>query len=235
MNHMNEYFLSSFAGLISFFSPCILPLFPVYLSTLSSNNIDSKNLTSNEILINTLLFVVSFCLIFILLGLTTTSIGIFLNINKMVLIKGAGILIILFGIFNLGIIRIPKIYKTLHPIVITKNKIIKPIIFGICFGLAWTPCIGPILASIISYSSVEKNYQHSSIMLLSYSLGLGLPFILGSLGYKNIIMSLNKVPIFTKYFNLIIGSILIIFGGLVYLNKIYLLNVYMQKIMYLFT
>ena len=234
MNFLNEYFLSFFAGVISFFSPCILPLFPVYLSTLGLNNTNRKKFVLDPILLNTLLFTISFSLVFILLALTTTSIGMFLNLNKIILIKTAGILIILFGIFNLQIIKIPKIYKSFHLVMVTRNGIFKPIIFGLCFGLAWTPCIGPILASIISYSSIEKNYQHSSIMLLFYSLGLGIPFILGSLGYKNILLSLNKSSIFTKYFNFIMASILIIFGALVYLNKLYLLNVYIQKTMSLF-
>ena len=235
MSFFNEFFLSFFAGVMSFFSPCILPLFPIYLSTFDSTHVDTKGGFSKELLINALLFTISFSLIFILLGLTTTSIGIFLNLNKIALIKMAGILIILFGIFNLEIVKIPKIYKSFYPVVATKNKTIRPIIFGFCFGLAWTPCIGPILASIISYSSIEKNYQYSFTMLLFYSLGLGIPFIVGSLGYKKILISLNKSSIFTKYFNITTGSILIAFGMLVYFNKLYLLNIYIQKIMSLFS
>lgn len=235
MSFFNEFVLSFFAGVMSFFSPCILPLFPIYLSTFNFNNISTKGGLSKELLINTLLFTISFCLIFILLGLTTTSIGIFLNLNKIALTKMAGALIILFGIFNLEIIKIPKIYKSFYPTVTTKNKTIRPIIFGLCFGFAWTPCIGPILASIISYSSIEKNYQYSLTMLLFYSLGLGIPFVVGSLGYKKILIPFNKSRIFTKYFNIITGSILIAFGILVYLNKLYLLNVYIQKTMSFFS
>ena len=114
MSFFNEFFLSFFAGVMSFFSPCILPLFPIYLSTFNFNNISTKWGVSKELLINTLLFTISFCLIFILLGLTTTSIGVFLNLNKIALTKMAGTLIILFGIFNLEIIKIPKIYKSFY-------------------------------------------------------------------------------------------------------------------------
>ena len=106
---------------------------------------------------------------------------------------------------------------------------------GLCFGLAWTPCVGPILASIISYSSVEKDYIHSISMLTCYSFGLGVPFILGTLGMKNVFISMKNNPIFTSYYSSIMGIILIFFGYLVYNNKIYLLTIYVQEIINFFT
>tara|TARA_B100000029_G_C17609320_1_gene968770 strand:- start:10326 stop:10976 length:651 start_codon:yes stop_codon:yes gene_type:complete len=215
---------------MSFFSPCILPLFPVYLTTISSSSLEKQY----PALINTLIFVFSFCLIFVLLGLSATSLGIFLNINKIFLIKAAGILIILFGIFNLEIIKLNSLYKTFQPNFYSSNIYLKPIILGLSFGIAWTPCVGPILASIITYSSIEKNYEYSFFVLSFYSLGLGLPFVIGTLGYDRIISSIKKYTIFGRYFNKISGTILIVFGLLVYFNKIYLLTVYIQKILNIF-
>tara|TARA_B100001123_G_scaffold173816_1_gene199730 strand:+ start:873 stop:1394 length:522 start_codon:yes stop_codon:yes gene_type:complete len=171
---------------------------------------------------------------FILLALSATSIGFFLNINKVFLTKLAGILIIIFGIINLEIFKIDFLLKNYRLQFSSSNRYLKPILFGLSFGIAWTPCIGPILASIIAYSSVEKNYEYSFLILSAYSIGLGLPFLIGALGYERIIKSFKRYSIFATYFNIIIGTILIIFGLLVYFNKIYLLTIYIQKALNLF-
>ena len=161
-----EFVLSLLAGLVSFFSPCILPLFPVYLSTINTKGFESKQ----HALVNTLIFVFSFCTMFILLALSATSIGFFLNINKIFLTKLAGILIITFGIINLEIFKIDFLLKNYRLQFSSSNRYLKPILFGLSFGIAWTPCIGPILASIIAYSSVEKNYEYSFLILSAYSI-----------------------------------------------------------------
>ena len=226
MENLNSFYLSFIAGLISFFSPCILPLFPIYLTTLNNTNNDSK------IFYQSIIFVFSFCSVFILLGLTATSLGIFLNVNKLSLLKISGSLIVLFGLFNIFLNQFTVLNKNFTFI---NSSSAKPLMLGLCFGLAWTPCVGPILASIISYSSVEKDYIHSIFMLTCYSLGLGVPFILWTLGMKNVFISMKNNPIFTSYYSSIMGIILIFFGYLVYNNKIYLLTIYVQEIMNFFT
>lgn len=225
MYNLTDYYLSLTAGLISFFSPCILPLFPVYLTTLS-NSIQSKDQSKIALLARSLIFVFSFCSIFVLLGLTATSIGIFLNINKASLLKISGTLIMVLGLLNLFSFKFENLNKNFN--VITSSSV-KPIMLGLCFGLAWTPCVGPILASIVSYSSVEGNFKHSSIMLLLYSIGLGIPFIIGSLGMKKILTTFKNNTFFLKYYSPLMGIILILFGYLVFKNKIYILTIYIQK------
>tara|TARA_B000000557_G_C20806945_1_gene458116 strand:+ start:2117 stop:2809 length:693 start_codon:yes stop_codon:yes gene_type:complete len=213
------------AGLISFFSPCIFPLFPIYLSTLRNEANDS----SLMLILNTLIFTLSFSIIFLLLALTTTSIGLFLNLNKILLIKFSGILIMFFGLVNLNLIRLNFLDKNYNFSFFDRLKLFKPIVLGLSFGFAWTPCIGPILASILSYSAAGKNYTSSLIMLGFYSIGLGIPFLLGSLGYKNVLSKFNKNIKIYKLFNILMGILLLIFGFLVYNNKIYILNIYSQK------
>ena len=213
------------AGLISFFSPCIFPLFPIYLSTLKNEANDS----SLMLVSNTLIFTVSFSIIFLLLALTTTSIGLFLNLNKMLLIKFSGILIMFFGLVNLNLVRLNFLDKNYNFSFFDRLKLFKPIVLGLSFGFAWTPCIGPILASILSYSAAGKNYTSSLIMLGFYSIGLGIPFLIGSLGYKNVLSKFNKNIKIYKLFNILMGILLLIFGFLVYNNKIYILNIYSQK------
>ena len=213
------------AGLISFFSPCIFPLFPIYLSTLKNEANDS----SLMLVSNTLIFTVSFSIIFLLLALTTTSIGLFLNLNKILLIKFSGILIMFFGLVNLNLVRLNFLDKNYNFSFFDRLKLFKPIVLGLSFGFAWTPCIGPILASILSYSAAGKNYNSSLLMLGFYSIGLGIPFLLGSLGYKNVLSKFNKNIKIYKLFNILMGILLLIFGFLVYNNKIYILNIYSQK------
>lgn len=213
------------AGLISFFSPCIFPLFPIYLSTLKNEANDS----SLMLILNTLIFTLSFSIIFLLLALTTTSIGLFLNLNKILLIKFSGILIMFFGLVNLNLVRLNFLDKNYNFSFFDRLKLFKPIVLGLSFGFAWTPCIGPILASILSYSAAGKNYTNSLIMLGFYSIGLGIPFLLGSLGYKNVLSKFNKNIKIYKLFNILMGILLLIFGFLVYNNKIYILNIYSQK------
>ncbi len=213
------------AGLISFFSPCIFPLFPIYLSTLKNEANDS----SLMLILNTLIFTLSFSIIFLLLALTTTSIGLFLNLNKILLIKFSGILIMFFGLVNLNLVRLNFLDKNYNFSFFDRLKLFKPIVLGLSFGFAWTPCIGPILASILSYSAAGKNYTSSLIMLGFYSIGLGIPFLLGSLGYKNVLSKFNKNIKIYKLFNILMGILLLIFGFLVYNNKIYILNIYSQK------
>lgn len=213
------------AGLLSFFSPCIFPLFPIYLSTLKNEANDS----SLMLILNTLIFTISFSIIFLLLALTTTSIGLFLNLNKILLIKFSGILIMFFGLVNLNLVRLNFLDKNYNFSFFDRLKLFKPIVLGLSFGFAWTPCIGPILASILSYSAAGKNYTSSLIMLGFYSIGLGIPFLLGSLGYKNVLSKFNKNIKIYKIFNILMGILLLIFGFLVYNNKIYILNIYSQK------
>ena len=168
MYDLTDYYLSLTAGLISFFSPCILPLFPVYLTTLN-NSIESKEQSRIALLARSLMFVFSFCFIFVLLGLTATSIGIFLNINKASLLKISGTLIMVLGLLNLFSFKFENLNRNFN--VITSSSV-KPVMLGLCFGLAWTPCVGPILASIVSYSPAEGNFKHSAIIhsFLSYRL-----------------------------------------------------------------
>ena len=227
MENINDYYLSIVAGLISFFSPCILPLFPIYLATLD-NSVDGKNHSTFQLLSKSLLFIFSFCSVFILLGLTATSFGIFLNLNRLYLLKISGSLIFLFGLVNLFSSRIQLFNRNY---ILISSKSAKPIMLGLCFGLAWTPCVGPILGSIITYSSVEKDYIHSLTMLTMYSVGLGLPFIFGSIGLKRVFISFRNNAIFNNFYNPFMGIVLILFGYLVYNNKIYILTIYVQKIL----
>ena len=215
-------------GLLSFFSPCIFPLFPIYLTTLGlDGNIITK--TNKKIIISTLIFISSFTFIFLLLALTSTTIGLFFNINKLIMIKISGILIIIFGLMNIGFFKNRFFNKTYLLNLNSDNKFFKPFLLGISFGFAWTPCIGPVLGSVLAYSAAGKNIESSLITLSFYSIGLGIPFFIGSLGYKSLIKKFNDKSKIYYFFSNFMGFLLIIFGLIVFNNKIYILNLYFQK------
>ncbi len=228
MFDLTSIYISFIAGLISFFSPCIFPLFPIYLTTLGLSN-DISNKPNKIIIFRTLIFIISFSLIFLLLALTSTSVGIFLNVNKKILIKVSGVLIIFFGLINIGSFKNFFLNKTYMINLNFKNKTLSPLFLGLCFGFAWTPCIGPVLGSILAYSAAGKDINYSLIMLGFYSIGLGIPFLIGSLGYKKLISKINYSSKIYYFFSNFMGILLIIFGIIVFNNKIYILNLYFQK------
>ena len=223
-----SFYISFFAGLLSFFSPCIFPLFPIYLSTLGLNK--NNHEYNAPILINTLIFILSFSLVFVLLAMTSTSLGLFFNLNKIFLIKIAGCLIIFFGVLTLGFLKNLSLNRNYMPKLISNNQNLKPLLLGLSFGLAWTPCIGPVLGSILAYSATDKNIQYSLLMLLFYSLGLGLPFFIGSIGYSKILKKISLKSKIFQFYNYLMGILLILFGIIVFNNKIYILNLYFQKL-----
>ena len=129
MFDLTSIYISFIAGLISFFSPCIFPLFPIYLTTLGLSN-DISNKPNKIIIFRTLIFIISFSLIFLLLALTSTSVGIFLNVNKKILIKVSGVLIILFGLINIGSFKNFFLNKTYMINLNFKNKTLSPLFLG---------------------------------------------------------------------------------------------------------
>ena len=225
------------AGIIAFLSPCILPLMPGYLSIitkLSYEDLIENNDISRiiSVFIPSVVFVLGFTTVFTLLGAFSSNIGSFLTANKFLLIKTIGILIIIFGIFSMEFIKIPQLYAEKRVNFPKSNKgLFSTYLIGIAFGFVWTPCVGPILASILLYVSTTEDTFIGICLLMSYSLGLGLPFILMSLGFSK---ALNTFKFIRKYYFLykyIIGISLILVGLLILTNNLYQLNIYGQKIM----
>lgn len=200
------------AGLLSFFSPCIFPLLPVYIGMLSSGGKKS--------IVKTLVFVIGLSTSFILLGFGAGSIGSFLTSQAFRITSG--IIVIIFGIIQMEIIKIPFLERT--KLVDIKGKendsIGGAFLLGFTFSLGWTPCVGPILASILFISSGGGSPYYGALMMFIYVLGLATPFIILSLSSKYL---LNKVSIVKKYLNILkkVGGLLIcIMGILLISNKL---------------
>ena len=223
---MIELIIAFGAGLISFLSPCVLPLIPGYISFISGSSLNEL-LTSKKInIIPLILFTLGFSFVFIMFGAAASYLGQVLLQNSQTLRIIAGLVIIVFSLQLIGIINIgflnfeKKIYTKKN------NNIWFSFIIGMAFGFGWTPCIGPILGSILALASTEETILKAIILLSFYSLGLAIPFILsGYLMQRFLMFSKN----FKKNINLVSkggGAILLITGILILTNQLQVLGYY---------
>ena len=204
------------AGLVSFLSPCILPLVPAFLSYLVGVNADVKNYRF-RIFLNSLFFVLGFAIIFTLLGVALNSFLIKISFTlKLWLARVGGLVIFIFGLYLLKIIKLPFLEKEHKFKVKSKYGYFSSFLFGTAFAFGWTPCIGAILGSILTLAIVNPGSAFS--LLFAYSLGLALPFLFVGLFTSEAYNIIQKSQKFLKYFNIIVGIILLILGILVFLN-----------------
>jgi len=226
---MIEIFIAFGAGLISFLSPCVLPLIPGYVSFISGQSLQDLLKSKQINLLLLVLFCLGFSTVFIILGASASFLGQTLLQNSETLRIIAGIVIIIFSLQLIGLINIP--YLNLEKRFETKKSqnIFFPYIIGLAFGFGWTPCIGPILGSILALASIEETLSRAIILLTFYSLGLSIPFILsGYLIQRFLLFSKN----FKKNINLISkigGIILLITGILIFTNQLQSIGFYIIK------
>ena len=217
------------AGFISFISPCVLPLIPGYVSFICGttlNELDNKS--KNFILKKSMFFSLGFSLVFISLGATATFIGSFLLQNSKILSIGSGIIIIFFGIYLLELIKINFLNKSFGNFNIKySNNLLFPFIVGIGFGFGWTPCIGPILGSILAFASMEDSIYNGILLLSLYSLGLAVPFVLSGLLIKKFLIFSKSAKNYLINIKKISGIILIITGILIVTGKLQILGFYL--------
>lgn len=228
------------AGIISFLSPCVLPLIPGYLSLVTKLSFDELTNTEDtnkitDILIPSIFFGLGFTSIFVSLGISASFIGNFLQENKALILQVSGIAIILLGFFTMEIIKIPFLYRE-KKLDIQGNSLglIGTFFLGCAFGFAWTPCVGPILATILLVASTTGGALKGGLLLLVYSLGLGIPFILTGIAFNRALTAFTFIRKHYIYYKYIVGITLIAVGLLMILDKIYYLNIYGQKILDIF-
>ena len=227
---MFEYLIAFGAGLISFLSPCVLPLIPGYISYISGLSLQE---ILNQKKINffpLILFCFGFSTVFVVLGASASFLGQTLLQNSEVLRISAGIIIIIFSLQLIGIINISYLNFEKRFDAKESRNILFPYVIGVAFGFGWTPCIGPILGSILALASIEETLSRAVILLILYSLGLAIPFVLsGYLIQKFLLFSKN----FRKNINLISkigGIILLITGILILTNKLQAIGFYIIEI-----
>ena len=228
---MFEYLIAFGAGLISFLSPCVLPLIPGYVSYISGQSLQEILESKKTNFFPLVLFCLGFSTVFVLLGASASFLGQALLQNSEILRIVAGIIIIIFSFQLLGIINIPYLNFEKRFDAKESRNILFPYIIGLAFGFGWTPCIGPILGSILAIASTEDSINKGIGLLSFYSLGLAIPFVLsGYLIQKFMIFSKN-LKAKMKMINMFGGSLLLITGILMITNQLQALGYYLLEYM----
>jgi len=210
------------AGFISFLSPCVLPLIPGYISYISGRALDDIIKDNKSVLLKTIFFSIGFSIVFISFGITASFIGKLLISYSNQLRIIAGIIIILFSLQFIGLINLKILNSETR--FFTKNyndNLIFPIIVGVAFGFGWTPCIGPVLGSILALAAIEENINKSILLLSFYSLGLAIPFIISG-------VLIDKFLFFSKSFRKYISTITKVGGAILLLTGIAILTGQLQ-------
>ena len=227
---MFEYLIAFGAGLISFLSPCVLPLIPGYVSFISGQSLQ-EILKSKQInILPLILFCFGFSTVFIILGASASFLGQTLLQNSETLRVIAGVVIIIFSLQLIGLINISYLNFEKRFEAKKSKNILFPYLIGLAFGFGWTPCIGQILGSILALASIEETLSKAIILLTFYSVGLAIPFVLsGYLIQRFLVFSKN----FKKNINLISkigGTILLITGILILTNQLQTIGFYIIKV-----
>lgn len=227
-------FLAFAAGFVSFVSPCVLPLVPGYLSTvcgLSPAELQgARGAALRSVLFRAGLFVLTFTLIFVLLGMTATSLGSTLADSRSTLEKVAGITIIVMGALFLLALVVPALNRDWHPdALMSRVGRGGPLVAGAAFAIAWTPCVGPALASILGLAATQDTVAEGGGLLAVYSAGLAVPFILTAIAFTRATTAFGWIKRHYAVINALAGALLISIGILVLTGELFRLNVEAQR------
>ena len=221
------------AGILSFLSPCVLPLVPGYVSLISGATVE--DLHSDErhmlgtVMLHSLTFILGFSVVFIALGAVATSIGQLANEYHNLLAKIAGVIVIVFGLHLTGLLKIKALYadKRLHDVK-GGSSALGSFAVGFAFAFGWTPCIGPILATILVFAGAQETVLKGVLLLAVYSLGLAVPFLLTSLGVDRFLGFYTKFRRHLHTVEVVSGVLLIAVGVLIFMNNLKLLSGYLS-------
>lgn len=218
------------AGILSFLSPCVLPLVPSYVSFITGMNLEDLQHSKRTTLIHAALFVVGFTLIFLALGAGATMFGQLMLHYRGVIARVGGVLIIIFGLYLLGVFNLGFLMKDtrLH----LANKPLGyfgTLVVGIAFGAGWSPCIGPILGAILTLAANEADLGRGLGLLLAYSMGLAVPFMAAALMVDRFLALFAKVRRHMVWVNRVAGSLLVFIGALMVSNRFTMLANWLQE------
>ncbi len=210
--------LAFVAGVVSFLSPCILPVVPSYLAFVSGLTLDqlrdgSKGEARRAAAVHSVLFVVGFSLVFMTMGWVATAAGRAVGQALPWINRAGGLLIALFGLYLTGVLRIPALAREIR--VHLSDRPTGPLgslAVGVAFGAGWTPCIGPILGSILLYTSLEATMVEGTVLLTAYALGLGLPFVAAAVAFNWFLAGVDKVKEWMVPLERVAGTVLVVIG-----------------------
>jgi cytochrome c-type biogenesis protein len=221
------------AGILSFLSPCVLPLVPGYVSLISGATVEDLQSPERRMLrtvmLHSITFVLGFSVVFIALGAVATGIGQVVNEYHSLLSKVAGVIVIIFGLHLTGLLKIKALYadKRMHDVK-GGSSAVGSFAVGFAFAFGWTPCIGPILATILVLAGAQQTVLKGIVLLAVYSLGLAVPFLLTSLGVDRFLSFYSRFRRHLHTVEVISGILLIAVGVLIFLNNLRLLSGYLS-------
>ncbi len=221
------------AGLASFVSPCVLPLVPIYLAQLvgqsvyqSANEQDDRPARLTTFL-HSAIFVLGFTFAFVALGATASALGSFLRTHQLQLRQIGGIILIIIGLHLAGVLKLPLLYRQkrfeFHP---TRPSYQASLLIGVIFAIGWTPCVGLILGAILGMAASAGTLTQGVLLLLTYSLGLGIPFLLLGLGLDQVSKALKWLKPYLGKIEIATGVAMILAGVMIYFNLLLYLNQY---------
>ncbi|MFP5299312.1 MAG: cytochrome c biogenesis CcdA family protein [Actinomycetota bacterium] len=225
--------IAFFAGLVSFLSPCVLPLVPGYLSYMSGMSVgDQGEARARHAVKVSLAFVFGFTIVFVAFGVTATVLGRFLLTNKDVLARVGGAFIILMGLIFMGAIKVPWLYREarFHPT--PQAGLWGSVVLGGAFAFGWSPCIGATLGAVLTMAAgraSEGGAAQGAVLLAVYSMGLGIPFVLAGLGVSRLTTVLGWLRRHIRTVNVVSGLILVAVGLLFVTNQVFQISIWLQR------
>jgi cytochrome c-type biogenesis protein len=236
MSDQVTLFAAFIAGVLSFISPCVLPLIPGYVSFVSGASLEemrggggASSATRRQVLITSLAFVLGFSLVFVALGASASAVGKFLFAKLPLLEKIAGAVIIIFGLHTMGVFRIAALETEKR--VQTQARPAGPlgaVLVGIAFAFGWTPCIGPILGGILVVAGSKETVREGVMLLAVYSLGLGIPFLLTSLAIDRFFAVTKRIRRYYHTIELVSGGLLVVVGVLIFTHQLTVITQHLQ-------
>lgn len=223
-------FVAFGAGLLSFLSPCVLPLIPSYVTFITGLSFEDVSQSKRTALIHGLLFTLGFSLIFIALGAGASLIGRLLFDQRAMISKVGGVLIIVFGLYMLGVLNIAAFTRERRVHLADKPVgYLGTVLVGFAFGAGWTPCIGPILGSIITYAGSEASLSRGVALLTMYSLGLAVPFVISAIAVDRFHIFFQKFRRQMIWMQRFAGGLMIFVGILMITSQFTILAGYLQR------
>lgn len=227
------YISALIGGLLTFLAPCTLPLIPAYIGFLAGGNSrENDSLRRRRIFLNAVLFTSAFSLVFIFFGLISGVLGEFFVLHRALISQIGGVLVVLLGLSMLGLFELPQfsIGRKL-PKVLIPGSPLSAFLLGLLFALGWSPCLGPILGVILSLAASSGTAFHGGVLLLIYSLGLAIPFLVIAMLYGSSFSYIPRLARMLPYINKIGGVLFMVIGVLLLRGEFGLLNVWVQEVL----
>jgi cytochrome c-type biogenesis protein len=215
------------AGIASFVSPCVLPLVPGYLSYISGVSMeemrrsDQRSAVLGRVMLNSLFFILGFTTVFVALGATASAIGQAIEGQRVLFMRVAGVLVVIFGLHMAGVFKIGFLnYEKRFGQGIKRLGLLGSFLVGFSFAFGWTPCVGPILAAILAYASTQETVGKGVLLLVTYSLGLGVPFFLAGIGLNVFFGFFERVKRYFRIVEILSGALLVVLGIMIFTDNL---------------